>query len=207
MPCDVPAQAFAGVPALQVIELDARYIVMLSPDPQYQPGKSASGQVFAGWGWADEGHDDLGTEIYHSGQGQRFNDATIMRRVDGVMVAGSNAAIRRRAMFHVDKAVEVSTEYYRNEDELHNGETWHCSRLRPIVPVRLVPSIRAPPPAPTRYSVYGPAPRTSRSLDRQERLARAEQALQAMTDAVASLHREVAHLQHFLSELQQSDYD
>ena len=77
--------------------------------------------------------------------------------------------------------------------------------LRPIVPVRLVPSIQAPPPAPARSSVYGPAPRTSRSLDRQERLARAEQALQAMTDAVASLHREVAHLQHFLSELQQSD--
>ena len=80
-----------------------------------------------------------------------------MRRVDGVMVAGSNAAGRRRAMFHVDKAVEPSTQYYRNENEVYKGETWLCSRLREIVPVRLVPSIRAPPPAPARSPTYGHA--------------------------------------------------
>ena len=205
MPCDVSAQAFAGVPELQVIALDTRYIIMLSTDPQHQPGNSASGRVFPGWGWADEADDDLGDEIYHSGNGSRFNDVTIMRRTDGVMVAGCNAAVRRRAMFHVDKAVEPSTEYYRNENEVFKGETWLCSRLRESVQVRLVPSIRAPPPAPARPSAYGPAPRTSRSRDRQERLARAEHALQTMTEAVTTLHREVAHLQQFLRELQQSD--
>ena len=205
MPCDVPARVFAGVPELQVIQLDARYILMISPDPQYQPGNSASGRVFPGWGWADEGDDGLGEEIYQAGQQQRFNDITIFRRVDGVMVAGSNAAVRRRLMSHVDKAAEVSTEYYLNQDEVFKGETWHCSRLRPAAPVRLVPSIREPPPTPARSSIYGPAPRTGRSIDRQERLARAERALQVMTEAVASLDREVAHLQYFLSELQQSD--
>jgi hypothetical protein len=107
-------------------------------------------------------------------------------------------------MTYADR-VETAQVYYDNQDEEHNGETWHCSRLRPALSVRLVPSTRARASAPAHSSTYGPAPRTSQSRDRQQRLERAEQALQTMTDAVASLHREVSHLQQFLSELQQSD--
>ena len=177
----MPARVFAGVPELQVIQLDTRYILMLSPDPQYQPGNSASGRALPGWGWADEGYDGLGDEIHQAGQQQRFNGITIFRRVDGVMVAGSNAAIRRRLMTHADKAAEVSTEYYTNQDEEFKGDMWHCSRLRTAVPVHLVPSIREPPPTSARSSTYGPAPRTGRSADRLERIARAEQALQTLS--------------------------
>ena len=202
MPCDVPAHAFDQVPEVQVAHLEDRYILVLSADQHV--GRSASTQALPGWGGADEGHDGLGHAIWQAGLQQRFHGITIYRRVDGVMVAAGNAAQRRRLMTHADR-VEWAQEYYTNEDEVHNGETCHCSRLRTDVPVRLVPCIQAPPPAPARSSTYGPAPRTSRSRERQERLVRAEQALQAMTDAVASLHREVAHLQQFLTELQQSD--
>ena len=205
MPCDVPASIFAAKPELQVMQLGARYILMLNPDQQCQPGKSASGTALSGWGWADEAHDGLGDDIFQHGLQPRFKDITIYRRVDGVMVAGSNAAQRRRLMTHVNNAAEVSTEYYTNEDEEFHGETWHWSRLRAVVSVPRVPSTREPLPTSARSSAYGPAPRAGRSADRQERIERAERALQTMSEAVVSLRREVIHLQTFLSELQRSD--
>ena len=197
MPCDVPAHAFAHMPEVQVVHVADRYILMLSAGQVV--GRSAATQALYGWGWADEGHDDLGDTIYRAGMQPRFHGITIYRRTDGVMVAASNAAQRRKLMTYADR-VETAQEYYTNADEVHNGETWHCSRLRSTTQVRLVPSTRAQAAAPTRSSTYGPAPR-----DRQQRLERAEQALLTMTDAVASLHREVSHLQHFLTELRQAD--
>ena len=200
MPCDVPAHAFDHIPEVQAVHLADRYILMLSAGQVV--GRSAATQALYGWGWADESHDDLGDAIYQAGMQSRFHGITIYRRTDGVMVAASNAG--RKLMTDADR-VETGQVYYDNQDEVHNGETWHCSRLRSTTQVRLVPSTRAQASAPTRSSTYGPAPRTSQSRDRQQRLERAEQALLTMTDAVASLHREVSHLQHFLTELRQAD--
>ena len=201
MPCDVPAHAFDQVPEVQVVHLEDRYILVLSAGQVV--GKNASTAALYGWGWADESYDALGDEIYRAGMQHRFRDITIYRRTDGVMGAASNAGQRRKLMTCADR-VQYGPVYYDNQDETHHGETWHCSRLRSTMPVRLVPSTRVQALAPAHSSTYGPVPRTSQSRDRQQRLERAEQALLTMTDAVASLNREVSHLQQFLAELRQT---
>ena len=201
MPCSVPPDAFDEVPEVQVVQLEERYILVLSAGQVV--GKNASTAALYGWGWAEECYDDLGDEIYRSGLQNRFRGITIYRRTDGVMVAASNAGQRRKLMTCADR-IPYGTEYYDNQDETHNGEIWHCSRLRSTMPVRLVPSTRVQALAPAHSSTYGPVPRTSQSRDRQQRLERAERALLTMTDAVASLNREVSHLQQFLAELRQT---